>query len=80
MVTKFGLDLGYANITLSDSSSVVYREPSIALIDKESRRIVAVGDHATLLSSCPEYKSMVDLQKLDEEHKSSEKEEVATNV
>lgn len=47
MVTKFGLDLGYANITLSDSSSVVYREPSIALIDKESRRIVAVGDSAS---------------------------------
>lgn len=47
MVTKIGLDLGYANITLSDSSSVVYREPSIALIDKESRRIVAVGDSAS---------------------------------
>jgi len=47
VVTKFGLDLGYANITLSDSSSVVYREPSIALIDKESRRIVAVGDSAS---------------------------------
>lgn len=49
MVTKIGLDLGYANITLSDSSSTVYREPSIALIDKESRRIVAVGDAASEL-------------------------------
>ncbi len=47
MVTKIGLDLGYANITLSDSSSAVYREPSIALIDKEVRRIVAVGNSAT---------------------------------
>lgn len=46
MVTKIGLDLGYANITLSDSSATVYREPSIALVDKESRRIVAVGDAA----------------------------------
>ncbi len=46
MVTKVGLDLGYANITLSDSMATVYREPSIALIDKESRRIIAVGDSA----------------------------------
>ncbi len=46
MVTKVGLDLGYANITLSDSSATVYREPSIALIDKETRRIISVGDSA----------------------------------
>ena len=46
MVTKIGLDLGYANITLSDSSATVYREPSIALVDKETRRILSVGDSA----------------------------------
>ena len=46
MVTKIGLDLGYANITLSDSSAAVYREPSIALVDKETRRILSVGDSA----------------------------------
>ncbi len=50
MVTKIGLDLGYANITLSDSTATVYREPSIALVDKETRRIVAVGDDAARLS------------------------------
>lgn len=46
MVTKIGLDLGYANITLSDASSSIYREPSVALIDKNTRRIVLVGDAA----------------------------------
>ena len=45
MVTKIGLDLGYANITISDTTAV-YREQSVALIDKESRRIVSVGDTA----------------------------------
>ncbi len=46
MVTKIGLDLGYANITLSDSTAAVYREPSVALVDKETRRIISVGDDA----------------------------------
>lgn len=46
MVTKVGLDLGYANITISDVSMGIYREPSIALINKESRRIVSVGRKA----------------------------------
>lgn len=43
MITKIGLDLGYANITLSDATTAIYREPSVALIDKETRRIVGVG-------------------------------------
>ncbi len=46
MVTKVGLDLGYANITISDVSMGIYREPSIALINKETRRIVSVGNKA----------------------------------
>ena len=46
MVTKIGLDLGYANITISDTAIGVYREQSVALIDKDSRRIVLVGDSA----------------------------------
>lgn len=46
MVTKIGLDLGYANISLCDASYEVYREPSIALIDKNSRRILSVGQEA----------------------------------
>jgi len=48
MLTKIGLDLGYANITLSDVTSGIYREPSVALVDKESRRIVAVGNAASM--------------------------------
>ena len=50
MVTKIGLDLGYANITISDSVAEIYREPSIALIYKEpmsdARRIISVGSEA----------------------------------
>lgn len=46
MVTKIGLDLGYANITLSDISVGIFREPSVALIDKNTRRIVSVGNSA----------------------------------
>ena len=46
MVTKIGLDLGYANIAISDASLEVDREPSVAIIDKNSRRIVSVGRDA----------------------------------
>ena len=46
MVTRIGLDLGYANITLSDVAAGVYREPAVALIDKQTRRIISVGDSA----------------------------------
>jgi rod shape-determining protein MreB len=48
MVTKIGLDLGYSNITISDVSMGIYREPSIALINKETRRIVSVGSKAVV--------------------------------
>lgn len=47
MVTKIGLDLGYANITLSDVNSGVYREPSHALVEKSTSRIIALGEEAT---------------------------------
>ncbi len=46
MVTKIGLDLGYANITLSDTMAGIYREQSVALIDRDSRRIISVGKAA----------------------------------
>lgn len=46
MVTKIGLDLGYANITVSDATAGVYREQSVALIDRDSRRIISVGNAA----------------------------------
>ena len=48
MITKIGLDLGYANITLSDVTSGIYREPAVALVDKGNRSIIAVGDSATV--------------------------------
>lgn len=46
MITKIGLDLGYANITVSDMTVGIYREQSVALIDKDSRRIISVGNAA----------------------------------
>ena len=46
MVAKFGLDLGYANITVSDVSAGIFREPAVALIDKNTRRIISVGNSA----------------------------------
>ena len=46
MVTKIGLDLGYANITVSDMTAGIHREQSVALIDRDSRRIIAVGNAA----------------------------------
>lgn len=46
MITKIGLDLGYASITLSDVAAGIYREPSIALMDKSSSRILALGAEA----------------------------------
>ena len=48
MITKIGLDLGYANITVSNVTAEVYREPSIALVDKNTRHIISVGRRAEL--------------------------------
>ena len=48
MVTKIGLDLGYANIAISDVSLGVYRVPSVAIIDKNTRRIISVGNDAMM--------------------------------
>ncbi len=57
MVTKIGLDLGYANITLSDASLEVVREPSVALLDGNTRRILSVGSVA--MSTCTQDGSLV---------------------
>ena len=46
MITKVGLDLGYANITLSNTPGDVYREPSVAVVDKNTRRVISVGSKA----------------------------------
>jgi len=47
MTTKIGLDLGYANITLSNITADVHREPSVVLVDKSSRKILSVGNKAS---------------------------------
>jgi len=54
MITKIGLDLGYANITLSNTPGDVYREPSIAVVDKNTRRVISVGRKAELSDSLSE--------------------------
>ena len=46
MVDCIGLDLGYANISVSDTSLDVSREPSVAFMDKNTHRIVSVGREA----------------------------------
>ena len=46
MVTKIGLDLGYANITLGDVTAGIYREPSVAVVDKITGRILSLGNEA----------------------------------
>ena len=48
MVTKIGIDLGYANITLSNIVADIYREPSVILMDKDTRRILSIGTKAAL--------------------------------
>jgi rod shape-determining protein MreB len=48
VITKIGLDLGYANITLTNVTAEVYREPSVVLVDKNTRRVISVGNRAAL--------------------------------
>ncbi len=49
MIAKIGLDLGYANITVSNVSAEVHREPSIVLVDKNNRSVLAIGNRVTAL-------------------------------
>ncbi len=69
---------GKTTILIAHRISTIEDMDKIIFID--NGRVVAVGDHATLCATCPEYKSMVELQKLDEEHKSNEKKEVEANA
>ena len=50
---------------------IAHRISTIERMDKilylEDGQLIAVGSHAQLLESCPEYRHMVDLQKLEEE-------------
>ena len=47
MITKIGLDLGYANITISNVSGDIYRESSVAIVEKATRKTLCVGNEAT---------------------------------
>ena len=69
---------GKTTILIAHRISTIEDMDKIIFID--NGRVVAVGDHVTLCETCPEYKSMVDLQRLDEEHKTSEAKEVEANV
>lgn len=51
MTTKIGIDLGYANITLSNVAAEVHREPSVVMVDKSSRKIISVGNQAGSVNS-----------------------------
>lgn len=48
MIAKIGLDLGYANITISNVSAEVHREPSIVLVDKNTRSVLAIGNRVSI--------------------------------
>ena len=56
---------GKTTILIAHRISTIEGMDKIIFIDEG--RIVAVGTHAELYSSCPDYKTMVELQRLDEE-------------
>lgn len=61
---------GRTTILIAHRISTVEKMDKIVFID--DGRVTAVGPHAELYASCPEYRKMVDLQKLEEEGESNE--------
>jgi ATP-binding cassette subfamily B protein len=65
---------------------IAHRISTIESMDKivfiDDGRIVAVGTHEELYADCPDYRNMVELQKLDDESKKSDEQnaEVGANV
>ena len=66
---------------------IAHRVSTIQQMDKiifvEEGKVIAVGDYAALYESCPEFKTLVDLQKLDDADESgnhSEKKEENGNA
>jgi ATP-binding cassette subfamily B protein len=60
---------GMTTILIAHRISTIEKMDKILFIDEGE--LLAVGTHAELYESCPEYRTMVDLQKLDdleEEH------------
>lgn len=56
---------GKTTILIAHRISTVERADKIVFIDEG--RVLAVGSHGELIETCPEYRNMVELQKLDEE-------------
>ncbi len=55
---------GKTTILIAHRISTVERMDKIVFVD--DGKVLAVGKHESLLESCPEYKTMVELQKLDD--------------
>ena len=74
---------GKTTILIAHRISTVEAMDKIIFID--DGRVVAVGSHATLYETCPDYRHMVELQKLDDENQRqvserSADQEVAVNA
>ena len=71
---------GKTTILIAHRITTVEKMDKIVFID--DGKILAVGSHAELCRTCPEYEVMVELQKLDslEESKPTEKKEVGVNA
>ncbi len=50
-MNKIGVDLGYSHIAVSDSHANVFKEPSVILLEKATRRILSLGNQAECNSS-----------------------------
>ncbi len=68
---------GKTTILIAHRISTIRSMDKIIFID--DGRLVAVGTHDGLYESCPDYKNMVDLQKLDDESRENQ-EEVSENA
>ena len=55
---------GKTTILIAHRVSTIERMDKIIFID--DGRVLAVGAHAELIEACPEYRTMVELQRLDE--------------
>ena len=63
---------------------IAHRVSTIEQMDKivfiDEGKVIAVGKYSELYESCPDFKNLVDLQKLDEEQGSTNSEEVSANA
>lgn len=64
---------GKTTILIAHRVTTVEKMDKIIFVD--DGKVIAVGTHAELLESCPEYKTTVELQRLDDLESSNDKEE-----